>query len=97
MVAPGDVNGVPSTAVFVPVIVSGQVQVYEHCACPLLVVAHDPFAWQRLPMQLTEAAVHTPDWQASTWVQALLSLQVVPFAFGVGCGQPVLGLQAPTS
>jgi hypothetical protein len=45
---------------------------------------------------LGEPPVQTPDWQESTVVQALPSLQVVPFA-AVGFEQaPLLELQVPT-
>ena len=39
---------------------------------------------------------HTPAWQVSPVVQALLSLHAVPFAFATGAGQPVAGTQLPT-
>jgi hypothetical protein len=40
--------------------------------------------------------VQLPAWQVSVWVQALPSLQVVPFATATAAGQPVAGTQAPT-
>ena len=41
---------------------------------------------------------HEPAWQVSVWVQALLSLHAVPFAFGVAAEHiPVPGLHVPGS
>ena len=40
--------------------------------------------------------VQAPAWQVSPVVQALASLQVVPFVLATGAGQPVAGTQAPT-
>jgi hypothetical protein len=67
---------------------------------------HCPFAGLQVPASLHWSPVQTtgfapvqvPAWQVSVWVQALVSLQVVPLGFGVaGEHCPFAGLQMPTS
>lgn len=42
--------------------------------------------------------MHVPAWHVSTWVQALRSLQGVPFRFAIGGEQtPVVGAHVPAS
>jgi hypothetical protein len=68
-----------------------------------LFVAAQPVVGLHVPAFLHALAVHvtavppehTPDWQASPVVHALLSLQVVPFGLLTAAGQPVAGTQAP--
>jgi hypothetical protein len=69
---------------------------FEHMPVPVL---QTPTSWH------WSSAVHTtgfepvqvPDWQVSVWVQALLSLQVVPFVLFGFEHMPVPVLQTPTS
>jgi hypothetical protein len=50
------------------------------------------------PVQATGLApVHTPAWQVSVWVQALPSLQLVPFAIGGFEHAPVDGSHTPAT
>ena len=47
--------------------------------------------------QTTGAPAQAPAWQTSVRVQALLSLQAVPFAAGGLLQKPVAGLQVPAT
>jgi hypothetical protein len=60
--------------------------------------AQAPTVWHwSAPVQVTVVPpVQLPAWQVSPLVHALLSLQVVPFAFATGAGHPVAGTHAPT-
>jgi hypothetical protein len=62
-------------------------------------VSHVPASWHwSSAVQTTGfAPVQTPNWQVSVCVQALPSLQVVPFAFGGFEHWPLAGSHTPTS
>jgi hypothetical protein len=58
---------------------------------------HEPPVWHWSAVHITVLPLpHTPLWQVSPVVQALLSLHVTPFATATGAGQPVAGTHAPT-
>ena len=71
------VQGLPSLHV-VPFAFAG----FEHTPVEVLQI---PSVWHWSDAEQTTgfAPLQTPDWQVSVWVQALPSLHVVPFAFGV--------------
>ena len=60
---------------------------------------HVPTSWHWSNAVHTTGLVplHTPDWQLSIWVQALPSLQDVPFGFAGLLHRPLAGLHVPTS
>src|SRR4051812_1510736 len=60
---------------------------------------HAPTAWQAsCAAQVTGLLpVHTPAWQVSVWVQALLSLHALPSAFAGLLQTPVAALQIPAA
>jgi hypothetical protein len=62
-----------------------------------VVVLQVPALWQTSEATQTTgfAPVQEPDWHASAWVQALPSLQELPFAFSGFEHAPVLGLHVP--
>jgi NCAIR mutase (PurE)-related protein len=61
--------------------------------------AQTPTSWHwSSAVQTTGLApLQTPAWQLSVWVQASLSLQALPSAFGGLLQTPVAGAQTPTS
>lgn len=79
-------------------------ELHEVPSC-LFAYSHCPVAWLQIPSCLqglvgashttSVPPVHTPAWQVSVWVQALLSEQDVPSAFAGLEQTPVAGSQVP--